>query len=152
MIAAPDHSLPESWRASAAAGGSPGQGDTVDYAGWKAGFGDPDDFADPDGDQLRVIDEYFYGGSPVLPEVLGPVYEFPPDGLTMLVSVPRRAAAEGAAISFETSTDLRNWSAAADVTLLSNDRLAGSSPGIDLLRFEVPLAGPPQFFRVTFGP
>ncbi|NIP92906.1 MAG: glycoside hydrolase family 32 protein, partial [Akkermansiaceae bacterium] len=92
------------------------------------------------------------GGSPALPEVLGPAYEFPPDGLTMLASVPRRAAAEGAAISFETSTDLRNWSVAADVTLLSNQRLPGSSPGIDLLTFEVPLSGPPQFFRVIFGP
>jgi hypothetical protein len=85
-------------------------------------------------------------------DLLGPVYRFLPDGVTMEATVPRRAEAEGAAVQLQTAPDLLTWAPAVDAILLSNERLPGSSPAIDLLTFRVPLAAAPQFFRFAFGP
>ena len=114
-------------------------------------LGQTSDFADPEGDKLTVVEEWFHGGSPTEVDFLGPTFVFLPDGMTMQASVPRRAEAEGAVVALQTSIDLLNWSPAAGVSLISNERLAGSSPAIDILTFEVGLSPAPQFFRFAFG-
>jgi len=149
---APDHNAATNWRASAVAGGSPGTTDIVDYATWKAGFGNPDDNEDLDNDGLRVIDEYYFGGSPLIPDLLRPTHDFSP-GNTLIASTPRRAGAALAEVELQSSPDLQTWFPAANVTLLSNDRVPGSSPAVDILTFQVtPLEPAPHFYRFVIGP
>ena len=76
--------------------------------------------------------------------MLGPDFEFQPDGVTLIVSVPRRAAATGSSVELQRSGELQTWLPASDVTLISNERIPGSSPTVDLLTFSVilpPLLG-----------
>ena len=149
---APDHTLAANWRASAVAGGSPGSTDLLDYATWKAAFGNPDDNDDPDKDGLSVIDEYFLGGSPLIPDLLRPTHDFSL-GDTLIASIPRRAAAAFAEVDLQSSPDLENWFPAANVTLLSNNRVPGSNPAVDILTFQVtPLEAAPHFYRFVIGP
>ena len=148
---APDHSIAANWRASAVAGGSPGTTDIIDYASWKAGFGNPGDNDDPDNDGLRVIDEYFLGGSPLMPDLLRPTHDFSL-GDTLIASIPRRAAAAFAEVDLQSSPDLEVWASAANVTLLSNNRIPGSDPAVDILTFQVtPLEAAPHFYRFVIG-
>ena len=148
---APDHSIAANWRASAVAGGSPGTTDIIDYASWKAGFGNPGDDDDPDNDGLRVIDEYFLGGSPLMPDLVRPTHDFSL-GDTLIASIPRRAAAAFAEVDLQSSPDLEVWASAANVTLLSNNRIPGSDPAVDILTFQVtPLEAAPHFYRFVIG-
>jgi hypothetical protein len=65
----PDPGLPQSWRPSAAVGGSPAAGDTTTYAAWKTTQGISSDTADTDQDGLNSFHEYAHGSSPGTPDV-----------------------------------------------------------------------------------
>ncbi|MDG2122352.1 MAG: CotH kinase family protein, partial [Verrucomicrobiales bacterium] len=100
----PDHALPESWRASAVVGGTPGEDETG------GGFvGDP--LADGDGDGEVALVEYATGGSDadgvvLRAEVVGV------SGETVEFAVPRNQLATDVNFVFEVSADLESWTAA----------------------------------------
>ena len=62
----PDHSIGTNWRASYAAGGSPGVDDGLAYAAWATtnGISDPSGTADTDGDGFTSLVEYGLGTNP----------------------------------------------------------------------------------------
>jgi hypothetical protein len=66
----PDHSLPQNWRASYAAGGSPGGDDRVTFTSWSTTYpGVTNRGADTDGDGLKDGLEYALSGNPLAPSV-----------------------------------------------------------------------------------
>jgi hypothetical protein len=149
----PDHGDPRNWRASAVSGGSPGLGDTIDYADWKAATGGHDDAEDRDGDGFTTRQEYFLGGDPAVAEQdLAPLFTSEPGG-TLLMSVTRRATAADPAMRLEISADLTGWQPDPTAEFLSNQRLGGT-PARDRLTFR--LTPPPDtsryFARFAFGP
>ena len=95
----PDHTLPENWRASASAGGSPGADDATMFVG--------DPLGDDNGDGVSNLVAYAVGtqqsGSIVIV-----------DGLAYpAISFDLNTAAEDVSVSVEMSTDLTIWTATA---------------------------------------
>jgi hypothetical protein len=149
-LSSPDHGLAANWRASESAGGSPGTSDTITYADWKSGFGNPADDSDDDGDGWTVLQEYYLGGSPIERDSLEPEYAFQFNTGTLTATVTRRAAAEGQLPLLKHSSDLTNWLQVPSAVLMSNDRIPGSSPASDRLTWSAPLTSTPEFFRFEF--
>ncbi len=146
----PDHSLPQSWRASAVVGGSPGGSDTESFDAWKGRFGNPADGADDDGDGFDTRLEYFTGGDPDDPGVPG-IAGRPVLAPTLdRISVVRSATAEAAVLSLESSADLGSWTAHPEAALLGNVRLPGT-PARDRLDFEIVPDGAASYWRFSFG-
>ncbi|MEO5916248.1 MAG: lamin tail domain-containing protein [Luteolibacter sp.] len=146
----PDHSDPLSWRASTAAGGSPGASDSVDYAAWKATYGNPADNLDADGDGLTTLAEYYLGGNPnVADQGLAPTYTLEA-GNTLLLSITRPADVAGLSLVPESSNNVGQWQPAAGVVFVSNDRLPGS-PARDRLTFRIPSPNGSIRFFVRFA-
>lgn len=144
----PDLSDPLNWRASVAPGGTPGTDDSVGYATWKAGYGNPADDLDADGDGLTTLMEYFAGGDPSVAESsLAPTYSLEAGG-TALLSITRRADVSGFGVVPQRSGNLQIWEVADEVDFVSNNRIAGS-PARERLTFRVPspTAATRQFFR-----
>jgi hypothetical protein len=151
--AAPNHSDPMSWRASAVAGGSPGAADTESYASWKAANGNLPDNEDTDGDGISNRLEYFLGGNPGIAEPdLAPLVAIDPDG-SFQMSVTRRVSAENASVVPQSSGNLSTWATAAGYEFLSNERLPGS-PARDMLTFRIvpPVSATRFFVRFSFPP
>lgn len=110
----PDHALSESWAASTAPLGTPGNGD-----GGMTFSGDPD--ADMDNDGLSAFAEYAFGTSDADPAggrnlVAASIDE---DGL-FTVSFPRNSDATDAKISVEISGDLIDWAPAGAMLTLDS--------------------------------
>ncbi|WP_193212562.1 lamin tail domain-containing protein [Luteolibacter marinus] len=149
----PDHNSPLSWRASRVAdGGTPGLADTESYASWKAANGNHGDDEDLDGDGFTTREEYFLGGDPQVREQdLRPTFQMEPDG-SFLMSVTRRAAAEGASVIVEVSDDMTEWTVDPAAVLAGNARLGGI-PEKDRLTFRVvpPANASRHFARFAFG-
>ena len=84
-------------------------------------------------------------------DALAPVFSFDPAGGLLTASVTRRAGAEGGLPVIQGSADLETWGPAPGVVLMSNERVAGSSPPVDRLTFTAPLSSATSgFFRVAF--
>ena len=92
----PDHNIAANWRASTAAGGNPGTGDALTFAGNAT--------TDTDGDGFTDLVEYAMGADPQVTHTLTP------DGLTF--TLPRVENADDAIVSGEVSTELTGWTAA----------------------------------------
>jgi len=143
----PDHSLPESWRASVAAGGSPGGTDATPLAG--------DPLADDDGDGKSALIEHAIGHSdadpsdgPVLTSSFG---SFDVGGMIddyLTVSFTRNLAAADVTISVELSEDLQLWSMM-DVEFVSSVN-NGDGTTTETYRSATPAADVDrQFFRLN---
>ncbi len=146
----PDHSDPLSWRASNAVGGSPGTGDTQDYAAWKVTYGNPADNLDTDGDGLTTLAEYYLGGNPLVSD-RGQVPTCTLEaGNTMLLSITRPADVSGLSLVPQSATNLGQWQPAAGVVFVSNDRLPGT-PARDRLTFRIPSPNGSTRFFVRFA-
>jgi hypothetical protein len=89
----PDHSLPENWRPSVLADGTPGTGDA------ESGPADPN--ADSDGDGWTNLMEYALG-NPRTSVVLLPDH-------SPAMQIVRRVAADDALVVIESSPDLNSW-------------------------------------------
>jgi hypothetical protein len=96
----PDHSDPANWRRSAAAGGSPGGSDTIEFVG------DPQ--ADGDGDGTPALLEHFFGTSDSLAGGSPVTFQLDSDG-GLLVEFPRDAGADDFSARIESSADLVAW-------------------------------------------
>jgi hypothetical protein len=149
----PDPSLPASWRASVAVGGSPGGDDSLALSDWLAshGLSAGDELRDDDRDLLPVLLEYALGGSPSVGEsALRPVV-----GMRVqnhggsparyaVMSFQRSKAADGVITIPEASTDLINWH---PVTGVIESGPSGQA-GIDVVTvaLELPASGKSQQF------
>lgn len=98
--AAPDHSLPENWRASAVLYGSPGSDDTLTYAGWAAANFTTAELLDPaisgidanpDHDGLSNFAESYFNGLPKLADPSPGIPGFH-DGFLSLIFTRRNGA------------------------------------------------------------
>jgi hypothetical protein len=101
----PDHSLASSWRASAVAGGKPGQADGSILIGAPGG--------DDDGDGLTNLVEHAIGQGPLPATTWGPYT--PPGGTEanyLMFSFSRNLDADGIVAVPEVSEDLVTWSSA----------------------------------------
>ncbi|MCW1922427.1 lamin tail domain-containing protein [Luteolibacter arcticus] len=151
---APDHDDPRSWRASAVAGGgTPGLADTQSYAAWKTANGNHGDNDDLDGDGFTTREEYFLGGNPQASEpTLAPTFEVE-EGGSFLMTITRRATAEGASVLPEISTDLEDWDVDASAEFIGSQR-ESTSPAVDRLHYRItpPPGGTSFFARFAFGP
>jgi len=100
---APDHELPQSWRASVSLGGSPGTSDSISFGG------NPETelleyaLGDPDSAGVCVIDGI-------------PVFEF-----------PRVLGADAVSVSVEVSSDLVTWNAGEAVLVEQSERMGNST-------------------------
>ena len=119
----PDHNLAASWRASYAAGGTPGAGEAP-ILGWRlANFGttedagDAADAADPDQDGIANLAEYALGLDPNTAGTLAANVEVDTAGGYLRLSVTRNPDATDVALAVEVSADLVNWADVEDVDI-----------------------------------
>jgi hypothetical protein len=146
----PDHSDPQSWRASLVMGGSPGADDRIDYATWKSDKGNHADHEDRDGDGLTTGVEYFLGGNPNLAEpLLAPSAVVQADG-SVVMTIDQLAGSVGV-VSPEASTDLHQWSIPENSVFFGTTRLP-VVPAKDRLVFRIPAPIPAGrlFVRCSF--
>jgi hypothetical protein len=125
----PDHALPENWRASGSAGGSPGSGDAVPFAG------NPD--ADSNGNGYSDLFEY---------AMASPFAEISPG--TFAVQFNLRAGADDAHVIIETSGTLAAWTPAATETLA----VSAPAAGIFTVSWTSPPGGQRTFVRARVLP
>jgi len=137
----PDHSLPSSWRASSAAGGSPGAGDGGGFSG------DPD--ADLDGDSISAWVEYALGTSDLVSSAQAlPVASISSDGgdAYLTLSFQRNLDATDVRYSVEVGSDLAGWS---DDTIFVSTTDNGNGTATDVYRSNTPIgAEDRQFIRL----
>jgi len=138
----PDHALASSWRASIAAGGSPGASDSSTLEGWLADNGLVDPNGDPDGDGLSHFATYAMGidlaGLDALPQA-----SVDRSG-HLVLSVLQRSAADDVTFTPEISTDLRDWqSDPGDGSLIELSGISSSPDGTRELQFRSRITSPP---------
>jgi hypothetical protein len=113
----PDHSIPENWRPSNAALGTPGGDDGLTFAAWGAAHGGvTDPLGDPDGDGLNNVLEYAFLGDPLsassADEPKAEVQELEVDGqksLYFTLSFRGRTDASDLGYHIQQSSDLAQW-------------------------------------------
>lgn len=146
---APDHSLPQSWRASAVLGGTPGGSDQVPF------IGDPN--ADGDNDGRTAFFEYALARSDADPtdgNIINLGFTSVDDGMGtqnfLDLSFTRNLAADGALFELELSTDLLTWDTLeVEVISIQNH---GDGTATYTYRSTVPLGSRPREFlrlRIT---
>lgn len=145
---APNHSLPESWRASLGEGGSPGTSEEVDYLAWKTSFGNPADDADPDGDGWSILEEFMRGGSPTGRDHLGAQSNFATGSGVISLSSTIRAGANVKVI-LESSADLDVWTADPDAAFQGSERLTQGGEVVDLIRYTTSMSEGRRFYRFS---
>lgn len=147
---APDHGEAANWRSSVIEGGTPGSTDTISLSTWKAGFGNPADDSDADGDGWSVLEEYYLGGSPTEQDDLTPQFVFDFTNNTLTASMIKRANATGKLPKLYHSEQLDGWILLPDTVLLSSERLSGSLQTVDRLTWSGSLTYATEFFRFEF--
>ena len=149
----PNPALPASWRASRAAGGSPGGDDRTTFASWATAHNVSDPDADNDGDGTKNRMEYALGGNPTSgdPGIL------PVDKIESLVvnAVPanyltltfrRQIGAEDVGYHVEVSSDLIAWS---ETAVLVSSIFNGDGTITEKWRSPSPVdAGPKVFLHL----
>jgi hypothetical protein len=152
----PDHSLPQSWTASAALNGSPGAAEPAGqtFASWLAGFGiaDNNPALDSDFDGLTNFLEFGMAGNPVQS---GPG-ERPTGDVAgiggadyLTITFRRPASAPGLIYAVEFSTDMISWSASG--VMVSTTPGAGNTM-VEVWRSAQPISGSSKLYgrvRVT---
>lgn len=151
---------PESWRPSAAVGGSPGGSDAMTYEAWKTAHGIASDTEDSDHDGLNSLQEYAFGGDPDAPsgqEGLRFSVKVAPSGpveatdVYLVFEFEENLAADDVAYVLEHSTSLEQeqW-AAADVVLVARSVVGNTSRIQAAYRSRLPYAelGGHDYFRL----
>ena len=124
----PDHALASSWRVSAYPGGSPGQSESVSFAG--------DPSVDADFDGLGAFAEHALGTDPMgVASGPGALRAEGGAGGKVLVTFPRNLLADDAVIVPEASFDLVAYSSAANVLVPIGETPLGD--GTASVRYEV---------------
>jgi hypothetical protein len=156
-----DPALPESWRASYSAGGSPGSQDLLTIADWRSQYFNPGDLADhakestvwgdladPDLDGFSNLAEYALSGSPVAaasaPVLSAELFPFTPTDYRLRASFRQREGVTGVTITPQFSDNLLAWSS--DTTIISGPVSQGDGTAVTTVQTTTP--GPRRFFRV----
>ena len=110
--AALDFADPDSWVPGEQTGGSPGEGETpvmaASLAEWLTAKGEVDPLADPNGDGIPLLLDYYLGESDMQLPDLTPSE----DGSMLELRYSRRKSVAGVTVNLESSTDLQQWMAA----------------------------------------
>jgi hypothetical protein len=141
----PDHAQPESWRASARPGGTPGGDETNRFADWLALYGLTDALADPDGDGLNNFGEFALGSRPDLPDAALPTGRIVNlNGVDYFALDVRRSldAADSVALVVESSQSLGGWQA--DAVFVSETSNGDGRSSTSTWRSAQPLSAVPQ--------
>lgn len=158
-LADPDHRPAANWIASAVVGGTPGTGATPaglrysDWAGGEPRLADPTADADGDGKPNWVE---FAQGTPAL-VADGPIQltlnACPDLAETACIESPRRPDAEGVAVTFENSGDLRTWTPVTLVKVRSEPATAPRQGVLETWRLTpTPATSTPGFIRLRVDP
>ncbi len=131
---------PLAWRTSAELGGNPGRSDITNYAEWRSEAGIVSDSADPDGDGLTNLMEYFLGSDPLdhseFAAAQPSILDLEIDGVTqsyLTVRVRRRIGADDIQIMPQFSEDLLTWlGGEQNITLLN---VSNNGDGSETLMF-----------------
>lgn len=118
----------------------------ITLAEWKAGFGNPADDADPDGDGWSVLEEFTMGGSLIAPDQLGAQGSADVANQLISVSVALRAGAPVKG-TLESSSNLATWTADPNAVFISSDRLTATT---DEFTMTAPMTGEKRFYRYVF--
>lgn len=149
----PDHTRPESWRASTLPGGTPGSGESTHFADWLTIHGLSEASGDPDGDGLNNFGEFALGSHPSLPDATLPTGRILTiDGVDYFAIDIRRstAASDSVALVVESSQDLDRW--AADAVFVHETGNGGGTSTTETWRNAQPIAAAPQtHLRVRFS-
>lgn len=149
----PDHTRPQSWRASARPGGTPGGSDSTSFADWQTTHGITDALADPDGDGLNHFGEFALGSRPDLPDAALPTGRIVSiNGVDFFAIDIRRsvAAADSVALVVESSQSLGNW--AADAVFVSETSNGDGWSATATWRSAQPLSAAPHLhLRARFS-
>ncbi|MFT5105419.1 MAG: hypothetical protein ACI9UA_001039 [Pseudoalteromonas tetraodonis] len=132
----PDHTLPQNWRASAAANGSPGGSDATTFSS------DPD--ADTDQDGFTDLLEYALG-SQSNQAASQPQQAITPAVAAAVFTFTALTAADDVVVTPEISTDLNSWSSAG---LLLSRTPQGDGIESRSYRFDFPSENQPAFVRL----
>jgi len=130
-----DPTLPQSWRSSAALGGSPGGDDVIPLAAWQSDHGVVDLLSDFDRDGIPALIEYLSGTDPALPD--GSAVTVVRDGENLRLEVRQRIGADEVDLGAERASDLMTWSSA-EVEYWGRKN---NGDGTATLRFRTPSAG-----------
>ncbi|MFP6856710.1 MAG: lamin tail domain-containing protein [Roseibacillus sp.] len=130
-----DPMLPQSWRSSAALGGSPGGDDVIPLASWQSDHGVVDLLGDTDGDGIPALIEYLSGTDPALPD--GSPVTVVVAGADLRLEVRQRIGADEVDLGAERAEDLMTWSSA-EVEYWGREN---NGDGTATLRFRTPSAG-----------
>ncbi|MEM7387226.1 MAG: CotH kinase family protein, partial [Verrucomicrobiota bacterium] len=154
------------WRASRVSGGTPGMveedppaGDLV-YEEWLVTHFDEVErgdeaisgrFADPDGDGLVNLVEYFFATAPKQAGTL-PLIEVASDSETIRVSYPRRRGLGDVGAEVEVSSDLEEWQspAAGEVAVGPTDAIEGREDVVKA-SWTGDISGQERYLRVRVG-
>jgi len=129
---APDHNIATNWRSSATHGGTPGSSDSIGFADWAAGFGNPAAGSDLDSDGYVALLEFASGDDPTSANPSGGAVRISLDagagagaGERVAVSFRRNLRADGILFQLEASGDLLNWEPADDRWLPAGEQNLG---------------------------
>ncbi len=147
-FANPDHGVAANWRASHAAGGTPGTAEPtleewrLAHFGTTADAGPAANSADPDGDGVNNLMEYALGLDPNAPGPSSP--RLAPDTATghLRLSVTRNPDATDLTWTIEVSSDLAAWASLEDIDVDTETDL----PGLLTVRDLTPIATAPRRF------
>jgi len=130
-----DPALPQSWRSSAAIGGSPGSDDSIALTDWQADNGIVDLLGDSDSDNLLAIIEYLSGTDPVIGNGSPVTAELASSG-DLRLEVRVLIGADEVNVSAESTGDLNSWTGAG-VEYWGREN---NGDGTATLRFRMPSA------------
>jgi len=145
-------SLPQNWRPSVSAGGSPGANDRISLASWLASLPDQNPLADPNGDGIPQLLAFATGA-----RAASPAHEFLPSvtvqsldvggvvGQYAVIAVRELIGATGVATRIENSSTLQNWTPAAGVLVSVTDH----GDGTMTRSFRLPLQSGHTFLRLA---
>ena len=152
----PDHADPFNWRASVAAGGTPGGTDGDTYSSWRLANGvpDPELVPDPDRDGRDSLLEYFQGTVPTVPDTGSPEGDVSivlsgVDGSAgdyLFVRVRRSLSADDVDLVIRTSTDLFSWQGGAGAFVFVDRERSGESSETLVFRSTDPVAPHQRLF------
>lgn len=151
-----DPAAPPSWRLSLAAGGSPGEAESMSYQDWKSAQGVPDDTVDGDADGWLPFAEYAAGGNPgandsrLRPELSVLPAAAPEAGRELVLRWTQRRGADDVAAMVQASSDMVLWvPQAAEV-----HSITANPDGTEEWEVRIPPAdgaGSRRYFQIRWG-
>jgi hypothetical protein len=136
---------PAAWRASVAAGGSPGASDAIAFTG--------DPSADVDHDGIGAFAEHAFGSDPNRPESSGGLFSATTDSIdgALVLLYRRNPAADDVRIVIEESSDLLAWSESTNAfSVVENIWNPGGNARVSVRENKPSNRAAPRYYRLRF--